>query len=63
MKNGDFSGKLKHIETRFFFLADELKKGRFEIKHVPGKENPADLFTKPVSKQVWDALAHQLVQE
>ena len=63
MKNGDFSGKLKHIETRFFFLADELKKGRFEINHVPGKENPADLFTKPVSKQVWDALAHQLVQE
>ena len=61
VQNGDFTGKLKHIDTRFYYMADVLQAGKINLTHVPGKENPADLFTKPVSKMVWNHLIDRVI--
>ena len=44
------SGKLKHLETRFFAVQQWVKKGRLTIARVPGVENPADLGTKSLAE-------------
>ena len=59
---GDFNKKLKHIEVRFYYLAEQVEAGRVTVTHVPGKVNPADLFTKAVSPEVHGALISRIVQ-
>ena len=42
----DGVGRLRHVDVRFLWLQDKIKKGYFKIIKVPGAENPADLGTK-----------------
>ena len=63
IENGDFTGKLKHIETRYYYLADEMEKGRFTLAFIKGTDNPADLMTKPVTKKVWRELIHNILHD
>ena len=39
-------GRMKHVELRFFFVKDLLKRERLTLRKVPGTKNPADLGTK-----------------
>ena len=39
-------GRMKHVELRFLFVKDLLKRERFVLRKIPGTENPADLGTK-----------------
>ena len=39
---------MKHLELRALWLQQEVNKGLIQIESVPGTENPADLFTKPL---------------
>ncbi len=61
-KTGDFTQKLKHMQIRYYYLAAEIREGRLAINHVPGVENPADLFTKFVKRPVFDKLITKLIQ-
>ena len=61
-KTGNFAQKLKHLQVRFYYLAQEVAAKRISIHHVPGKENPADLFTKAVSLATFESLVDKLVQ-
>jgi len=46
-------GKLmKHVQIRFLFLQDLVKKKRVVIEKVHTDANPADMFTKCVTKEV-----------
>ena len=38
--------RLKHVELRFLFVKDLLKRERLTLSKIPGTENPADLGTK-----------------
>ena len=40
----------KHIDIRYHFIRDEILKGHMKVQYVPFEENPADVFTKPVSR-------------
>ena len=40
-------GKLRHLECRSLWLQRRLQRSEFRLLMVNGKENPADLFTKP----------------
>jgi hypothetical protein len=60
-KTGDFRQKLKHISVRYHFLSDQAKAGRIKVSHVPGVDNPADLFTKAVKPQVHASLIGRIV--
>ena len=42
-------GKLRHVDTRALWLQQKVRRGEVELRKVKGTENPADLFTKPLS--------------
>jgi hypothetical protein len=47
--NGGSHSKLKWINIKYHYIREDLfKDPRFELRHVSGSENPADVFTKPM---------------
>ena len=42
-------GKMRHVQTRYLWVQERVKEGHLTIVPIRGKNNPADLFTKPVS--------------
>ena len=48
-------GKSRHMDIRYFKIRDLIQAGIIELYHVPGTENPADMFTKPLH-------AHQIAK-
>lgn len=42
--------RTKHIDVKLFFIRDLFNNNAFSIKYVKSKDNPADTFTKPVTK-------------
>ena len=49
-KNPVHHQRSKHIDIRYHFVGDEISNGLMKVQYVPSEENPADVFTKPVSK-------------
>ena len=47
-------GKVKHMEIVHLWLQGMVRSGRVAIKKVNGKENPADLMTKYLVREVMD---------
>jgi hypothetical protein len=42
-----FHRKAKHIKIRYMYIRNDLvDKGKLRIQHIPGKDQPADIFTK-----------------
>ena len=44
-------GKLRHIDTRSFWLQQRLREGGIELRKIRGEVNPADLFTKHLASE------------
>ena len=42
-------GKVRHMEVKYLWAQEANKNGRFEVRKVDGKMNPADVETKPES--------------
>ena len=42
-------GKLRHLEVKFLWLQDAVRKKRLQLRKVRGGQNPADWLTKPGS--------------
>ncbi|GKC00221.1 retrovirus-related pol polyprotein from transposon TNT 1-94 [Tanacetum coccineum] len=59
-KNPVFHGKCKHIGVKFHFLRDLVGKGTAELQHVGTKEQIADIFTKPLHREVFVKLRERL---
>mmetsp|Transcript_9758 Transcript_9758/g.13789 ORF Transcript_9758/g.13789 Transcript_9758/m.13789 type:complete len:101 (+) Transcript_9758:1862-2164(+) len=38
----------RHINIRFFWIADRFKQGKITVKHCPTDKMLADFFTKPL---------------
>jgi hypothetical protein len=51
----------KSMDVRFFWLRDRVKKGEFLIKHIPGRWNISDFFTKPLPKDKFDQFVPFLI--
>lgn len=49
-QNPILHNRTKHIDIPVHHIRDEVQKGRVVIKHLPGEENPADIFTKPLAR-------------
>ncbi|CAH0522153.1 unnamed protein product [Peronospora belbahrii] len=45
-----YSSKTRHIELRWHYVRDQIKKGLLTIVKVHGTKNPADMFTKALPK-------------
>ena len=51
----------QHIHVPYHWVKELQKRNVIDVSFVHGKANLADLFTKPVSKQVIDALLHKML--
>lgn len=47
-QNPVYHSRTKHIDIPVHHIRDEVSKRRIELEYVPGIENPADVFTKPL---------------
>jgi hypothetical protein len=51
-KNTRDHGKVKHIDIRHHYICELLESGKIAIEYVPSAENLADLFTKPLPRDL-----------
>ncbi|CAI7850000.1 unnamed protein product [Closterium sp. NIES-54] len=49
-----FANRTKHIALRYFFVKDEIKKGRLELSYCPTSEMAADYLTKKLGKSKFE---------
>jgi hypothetical protein len=40
-------GRVRHLEVRFLWLQEVVRKGRLMLRKILGEKNPADILTKP----------------
>ena len=52
-KNPEFHGRTKHINIRHHFIRECVEQGNIKPEWISGKTNPADLFTKALSKTLF----------
>ncbi|CAI7836898.1 unnamed protein product [Closterium sp. NIES-54] len=52
-KNG-FANRTKHIALQYFFVKDEIEKGRLELSYYPTSEMAADYLTKKLGKSKFE---------
>ena len=45
-------GKIKHIDIHHHYIRELLHSGTITMEQVPSSENLADLFTKPLSRDL-----------
>ncbi|GKB77419.1 hypothetical protein Tco_0944314 [Tanacetum coccineum] len=55
-KNPVQHSRTKYIEIRHHFLRDNVQKGNISIEKVASKDNIADIFTKPLKREVFNYL-------
>ncbi|KAL3499639.1 hypothetical protein ACH5RR_038732 [Cinchona calisaya] len=57
-KDQMYHEKTKHIDMQFHFVRDTIDEGKVLVQKISTKDNPADMFTKPLpvykSKQCLD---------
>ena len=51
--NWSVGGRTRHLDVRNHFLRDLKDEGLLIIRHVPGDENDADIFTKNVTGPIF----------
>ncbi|KAG3230206.1 hypothetical protein PI124_g24695 [Phytophthora idaei] len=49
-KNPQFHSRTKHIDVRHHFVRERIELKEIEVLRVPGADNVADVFTKPVTR-------------
>ena len=49
-KNPEHHGCMKHLDLRFYWLRDEVEKGKINMVHLPTDEMPADILTKALGR-------------
>ena len=49
-KNPEHHSRTKHIDARFHFIRDCVKKTKIQVLHVSTKDMMADMLTKPLSR-------------
>lgn len=50
-ENPKFHSQVKHINTHFHYLQDEVEKN-LSVAFIPSEENPADILMKPLGTTV-----------
>ena len=55
-------GKQRHIDTRYLWLQERVALKHLKVLSVRTDDNPADLFTKALSRQVMDHHCRELLQ-
>ena len=49
-KDNKLHQHMKHINIRYHFIHEAVEDGQIRTNYVPTDQNPANIFTKPLSK-------------
>ena len=49
-KNPEHQSTMKHVHHTYHWIRNQVKQGQIMVSHIPGDENPTDIFTKPLAK-------------
>ena len=50
---GSSSKFIRHINIRYLFITDRIKRGELSVKYCPTEEMKADFFTKPLQGKLF----------
>lgn len=59
-KNPEFHKRSKHIEVRHHFVREKYNEGIIDLEHVDGKNQIADVMTKPLTRIRFEILRDML---
>ncbi len=51
----------KHIMNRYYFVKDYYKKGIINLSYIPTKDNLADIFTKPLKRDIFENIRNRIM--
>lgn len=61
MTNGQkYSRRSRHIEVHHHWIREKVQNGKIRISHIPGTQNIADGFTKPLPKPAFEKFMKSL---
>jgi len=49
-KHLEHQSTMKHVHCAYHWIHDQVEQKQIAISHVPGNENPVDIFMKPLGK-------------
>jgi len=49
-KHPEHQSTMKHVHRAYHWIRDQVMYKQITVSHVPGDENPADIFTKPLGR-------------
>jgi hypothetical protein len=50
LKHPEHQSTMKHVHRAYHWVRDQVDQRTIAVLHVPGDENPADIFTKPLGR-------------
>jgi hypothetical protein len=59
-KNPVQHSKSKYIPIKYHYLRDQAENKNIKLEYVPTQEQIADIFTKPLSRDVFEYLSQRL---
>jgi hypothetical protein len=59
-KNPVQHSKSKHIPIKYHYLRDQAENKNIKLEYVPTQEHVEDIFTKPLSRDVFEYLRQKL---
>ena len=59
-RNPVFHARMKHIEVHYHYVRERLSAGEISLVYVPTQDNLADLFTKALSREKFEAFRKAL---
>lgn len=58
--NPIFHARTKHIEIAHHYIRERVATGEIALSHVSSQDNVADIFTKPLSRILFEKLRSEL---
>ena len=49
-KHPEHQSTMKHVHRAYHWIRDHVERGEIAVSHVPGDDNMADIFTKPLGR-------------
>jgi len=50
LKHPKYQSTMKHVHCAYHWIHKQIEQWMITMSHVPGDENPADIFTKPLGR-------------
>ena len=59
-KNPEHHSRMKHLNTKYHWLREQVEDKAFTLDYVPTDKMPADVLTKPLDRVVHERMCHLL---